>query len=66
MLTEDTNQRYSSLGEFLQELFGMEEKEELKEIESDDETATEKTADELLLQVKVGQEDFSPYDFMED
>lgn len=66
VLTEDTNQRYSSLGEFLQELFGMEEKEELKEIESDDETATEKTADELLLQVKVGQEDFSPYDFMED
>ncbi|MFC4404026.1 ATP-dependent RecD-like DNA helicase [Gracilibacillus xinjiangensis] len=54
VMTEDTNKRYTSLVSYLHELFGLDEKE-----------ASEMTADEKLLAVEVGQEEFSPYDFME-
>ncbi|WP_058307295.1 SF1B family DNA helicase RecD2 [Gracilibacillus massiliensis] len=58
--TEDSNQRYTSLVHFLHELFDMSETNE-KKVED-----TQKlTADERLLAVDIGQENFSPYDFME-
>ncbi|SER73436.1 exodeoxyribonuclease V alpha subunit [Gracilibacillus ureilyticus] len=52
--TEDTNKRFTSLVTYLEELFGMEK-----------EAQHELTADEKLLAVKIEQETFSPYDFME-
>ncbi|KAB8127306.1 ATP-dependent RecD-like DNA helicase [Gracilibacillus oryzae] len=59
--TEDTNKRYTSLVSYLQELFDVKEKGKQKAQEQDQEL----TADEKLLAVEVGQEEFSPYDFME-
>ncbi len=58
--TEDTNQRYTSLVSFLHELFDISETNEEKVDEPKN-----VTADERLLAVDIGQENFSPYDFME-
>ncbi|UOQ47343.1 ATP-dependent RecD-like DNA helicase [Gracilibacillus caseinilyticus] len=55
--TEDTNKRYTNLVSFLHELFHVKE-------EKSDKDKKEISADEWLLSVDVGQEDFSPYDFM--
>ncbi len=57
--TEDTNQRYTSLITYLHELF------QVQENKAENEGEQKLTADEQLLAVEVGQEDFSPYDFME-
>ncbi|GAE94115.1 RecD-like DNA helicase YrrC [Gracilibacillus boraciitolerans JCM 21714] len=54
--TEDTNQRYTSLVSYLHELFDINQKKKQD---------SQLSADERLLAVNVGQEDFSPYDFME-
>ncbi|UOQ86110.1 SF1B family DNA helicase RecD2 [Gracilibacillus salinarum] len=55
--TEDTNKRYTNLVPFLHELF------QVKEVKSEQQKE-KMSADEWLLSVEVGQEDFSPYDFM--
>ncbi|WP_163537848.1 ATP-dependent RecD-like DNA helicase [Gracilibacillus sp. YIM 98692] len=60
--TEDKNRRYTSLVEHLHELFGVKEEQEEKENEEKE----VKSADEQLLEVEIEQEDFSPYDFMEE
>lgn len=59
--TEDTNQRYTALVEYLHEVFNVAESKETKT----DSDKVYQTADEKLLAVEVVQEDFSPYDFME-
>ena len=59
--TEDSNQRYTALVEYLHEVFQLEGTNKAKD-ESDKHY---QTADEKLLAVEVVQEAFSPYDFME-
>ncbi|GAB2554807.1 SF1B family DNA helicase RecD2 [Gracilibacillus alcaliphilus] len=57
--TEDTNQRNTSLVAFLHHLFDVNQQSE-PVVDQD----TTLTADQRLLAVEVGQESFSPYDFM--
>jgi exodeoxyribonuclease V alpha subunit len=55
VMTEDTNKRFTSLVDYLHELFSVSKKNKEEP----------KTADEKLLAIEVKQETFSPYDFVE-
>lgn len=59
--TEDTNQRYTALVNYLNEVFQIQKPES----ENEQLEVTAASADERLLAVKIEQEEFSPYDFME-